>query len=637
MKSRLIGATLLAVATLVGQRAGAADGKIATGSAVEVRQAAERLVADALRAEVAGETARRRVLLSVAIDAAPDFLPARWHSGQVLADGEWLPVDKAQQAAAADPNRAEYQRLCAAGGDSLDGQLAIARWCRKNGFEEESRYHWTTVLSYQPNSEEALRALGVRWYGGRLMSFAEIESAKERAHEFRRAAKDFAPQVARWERLLSAGDVLSRDKALGEIRALQVVEAIPALEQVTLDQKLKSNSQFERAMQIGLALVDSLNKMPSQEATESLIRHAFDSPVASVRESAVSALGERPPNDFVPMLLDALAMPIESSFRVATDSAGSVHYWHSLFREGRHASRSMEGRQSAMQHDLQGPTYVTIINGGRRTTTRIAAATNPAVTAEMVAVASTNQQRFGSSATATQLQIAKINQAITDNNTRIVPLLAATTGQDFGDHPRSWWDWWDQYNEYYADAEPPVYEERYATQSHRYYRPARDVTHDITPPPPPRRHSCFAAGTLVWTKTGERAIETLEIGNLVLAQNVDTGELAYKPIIGRTVRPPSEILKLTVDGEELQTTLGHPLWVAGVGWRMAKELADGAILHSVNGPVRVDAITEADEAEAYNLIVADFSTYFVGKSGVLVHDNTPREPTTAVVPGLMVK
>ena len=628
MYARLIGATLWAAA-IFGPVWGTAGGREA-----EVDTAAERLVADALRAEVAGNAARRTALLNEAIDVAPDYSPARWHSGQVLADGQWLPVGDAQQAAANDPKRAEYQSLRAAGGDSLDGQLALARWCRKNGFDEEARFHWRTVLAHEPNNDEALRVLGVRWHDGRLMSFAEFDAAKERARASRRKAKEFAPQVARWERLLSAGDVLSRDKALGEIRALQDVEAIPALEEATLDQELESNAQFERAMQIGLALVESLQQMPDQEAAESLIRHALDSSVASVRESAVLALRERPLNDFVPMLLDALAMPIESSFRVATDADGSVHYWHSLFREGRYASRSVEGRQSAMQHDLHGPTYVTIINGGRRATTRIPAATNPAVTAEMAAVATVNQQRFGSSAAAAQQQIAQLNRAIEESNARIVPLLAATTGQDLGDSPRLWWDWWDQYNEYYSEAEPPVYEERYATQTHRYYRPPRELTYDITPP---RRYSCFAAGTLVWTKTGEQAIETLEIGDLVLAQDVDTGELAYKPVIGRTLRPPSEMQSLSVGGEELQTTLGHPLWVAGVGWRMAKELGDGAVLHAVNGPVRVDAIAAADEAEAYNLIVADFNTYFVGKSSVLVHDNTPREPTTAKVPGLVAK
>ena len=42
-------------------------------------------------------------------------------------------------------------------------------------------------------------------------------------------------------------------------------------------------------------------------------------------------------------------------------------------------------------------------------------------------------------------------------------------------------------------------------------------------------------------------------------------------------------------------------------------------------------------AETYNLVVADFNTYFVGESGILVHDNTPRKPTRAVVPGMLAK
>ena len=37
---------------------------------------------------------------------------------------------------------------------------------------------------------------------------------------------------------------------------------------------------------------------------------------------------------------------------------------------------------------------------------------------------------------------------------------------------------------------------------------------------------------------------------------------------------------------------------------------------------------------AYNLIVADFDSYFVGDAAILVHDNTPRQPTAAVLPGL---
>jgi intein/homing endonuclease len=148
-------------------------------------------------------------------------------------------------------------------------------------------------------------------------------------------------------------------------------------------------------------------------------------------------------------------------------------------------------------------------------------------------------------------------------------------------------------------------------------------------------HSCFAKGTPVWTKTGLRQIETLALGDLVLAQDVNTGELKYVPVIGRTVRPPSQILKITTDGEKILATKGHPFWVTGVGWRMAKELADGAMLHGINKSSGIRSVEPAGETEAYNLVVADFNTYFVGEHGFLVHDNTPRRPTRALVPGVV--
>jgi hypothetical protein len=45
-------------------------------------------------------------------------------------------------------------------------------------------------------------------------------------------------------------------------------------------------------------------------------------------------------------------------------------------------------------------------------------------------------------------------------------------------------------------------------------------------------------------------------------------------------------------------------------------------------------VDDLPDAEAYNLVVDDFHTYFVGRLGLLVHDNNFRRPTTAVLPGL---
>jgi hypothetical protein len=253
------------------------------------------------------------------------------------------------------------------------------------------------------------------------------------------------------------------------------------------------------------------------------------------------------------------------------------------------------------------------------------------------AVAAKRQGQFNSAASVTEWQVRQANQAAESINALIIPVLAATTGMQF-ETPKQWWDWWREHNEYYASDDRPV--ERYYdsdTDSYYYGYSTFDIRNPPPPPIPPGRYSCFAHGTPVWTKTGLQPIETLGLGDLVLAQDVDTGELAYRPVIARTVRPPSPILKLQSGDEELRTTRGHPFWVAGVGWRMAKELGDGAILHGLTTSPSVAAIEPAGESEAYNLVVADFNTYFVGASGLLVHDNTPRRPTRASVPGLKAK
>ena len=84
----------------------------------------------------------------------------------------------------------------------------------------------------------------------------------------------------------------------------------------------------------------------------------------------------------------------------------------------------------------------------------------------------------------------------------------------------------------------------------------------------------------------------------------------------------------------ITTSGGHLYWTSGNGWQKARKLASGAELHSVRGTVRVSAVSEAEFAPTYNLIVDGFHTYFVGSSLILCHDNTISEPTNSLVPGL---
>lgn len=587
----------------------------------DVTTTAQRLVESARQAELDGNTARHFALLREALRVAPDYQLARWQLGQMQVDGDWMTVEEAQRRAAADPQQSEYRELRKAHGESPQGQLALARWCRKNKLNEEARFHWASVLSVDPANEEALRAVDMRWQDGRLLTREEIAQQKAQLRELNRAIKSWGPAIAKWRRAVSGGDAAKREAALDEIRALTTTAVIPALEQVTLGPRAGEKKHAKESTDISLVVVDALEKMPEQAATESLVRHAVLSAIPEARAAAIERLKPRPQHDYVPHLLSGLAMPIESLFNVITDSDGSVHYRHALYQEGLTADWSMHASHGAWQHFAPDP--VTLPGEGGDAMTLRQANRLFLKAQRMGENAARYEREFGAKAVAVEVQVAQRNRATALLNDRIVPVLVQTTGEDF-DNPRKWWDWWQTYNEYYSPEERPVYERHYVDVDHHYY-------------PPPTMMSCFAKGTLVWTKTGQQPIETIELGELVLAQNVDTGELTYKPVIGRTVRPPSEILKLSFGGEELRTTRGHPFWVAGVGWRMARELGDAAVLHGVSRSPRVEAVESSGQEEAYNLVVAEFNTYFVGESGVLVHDNTPRRPTRATVPGLASK
>lgn len=582
---------------------------------------ADQLVADALRAEVDGNLAKRRVLLNMAVDAQPENAAARWQSGQVRVGDQWMRADEAQDVAARDPRRIEYEVLRKNANDSLGDQAQLARWCDAQKLTDEAAFHWSNVLAYQPDNSEALRATDSCWYQGQRMTHAEVQAAKEEARAAKVAAKKYKPLITRWERLLAAGDVRSRDAALKEIRANRELSAIPAFETVTLHAKLDNNAEFERAMQMGLAFVAALDKHPEQAATDSLLRHAAVAPVESVRQAAAAALKRRSPHGYVPPLLSLLSMPFESSFRMTTDSEGGVHYWHSLYREGRETNLSIESRNSLLQHDFHGSTV--FLNPGG--VAGVARESDAAIAMRKGRVAKRALANYANLAAATEQQVAQVNAQTTALNDNVTSLLQNVTDQDFGDDPKAWWNWWDTYNEYSTDGEHPTEERRYVNNDYEYYR---------MPGYAPTPHSCFAAGTLVWTRTGLRPIESLEIGDFVLAQDIASGELRYKTVLGRTIRRARPTLFIQCGGEKIQATLGHPMWVAGKGWKMAKELQPGDVLHGVRQPVLVDSSTAAEAIDVFNLVVADDHCYFVGEAGILVHDNSPRGPVATVVPGL---
>ncbi len=594
------------------------------------RTQADRLVDQAAAAKIGGNEARAFALLHEAVNTDPNDSLARWQLGQVKVDGQWLNIEESQRRAEADPREAKYRERRQALGESPQGQLLLARWCRSNKLDDEGLIHWANVLSTDPSNREALRAVGMRWYDGELKTPIQIQQEKKETSETKQSARRWMTRVAAWTRALSDKYETPPAAILDEIRSVDDVAAIPAFEKATLPADLSSSPKDKSLAprRLSLAFLDALKDMTGIDGTNSLMRYGVLSQFTDVRAEAIATLRYRPLTDYVPTLLENLEAPIQSQVRVVNDPDGSVHYLHSMYRQGPFADWSYKSERSIFQPTSLGAMAASLIPVSTNASNVINIGGNTQAGGLSEAAARQSARRFEQEITADERQVAQSNQKSAALNERIVAVLTGATGQSFGSDPRPWWDWYQDYTDYYRSGERPVYE----TQDRSYGY--------VMPPPPVQstpRVECFARGTPVWTKTGQRAIESLQIGDLVLSQDVNTGEIRYKPVMGRTLRPAGPIVQISTGDEKIRATRGHPLWVDGLGWRMAKELEDGAMLQTLSGSGRIDAVAPAADAETYNLVVADFNTYFVGKNGILSHDNTPRRPTQAIVPGVKRK
>ncbi len=139
------------------------------------------------------------------------------------------------------------------------------------------------------------------------------------------------------------------------------------------------------------------------------------------------------------------------------------------------------------------------------------------------------------------------------------------------------------------------------------------------------KNKCFIAGTKVLTVDGLKAIEDIEVGDVVVATDPETGETTEKEVKNTFVNETDELAHVFVDGEEIVCTPGHKFYVPEKGWTSAIELRAGDQLQLVNGEyVTVEAVQHEileEPVKVYNFEVEDFHTYYVGADvQVLVHN-----------------
>ena len=111
---------------------------------------------------------------------------------------------------------------------------------------------------------------------------------------------------------------------------------------------------------------------------------------------------------------------------------------------------------------------------------------------------------------------------------------------------------------------------------------------------------------------------------MVWAWDEETGDVALRPVVGTYVNETEELIYLSVNGEEITCTPGHPFYSPVKGWTEAVHLRAGDILVLVNGEYVVVEWIQHELLESpvkvYNFQVADYHTYYVTDAGVLVHN-----------------
>ena len=547
------------------------------------------IVAEALRAGLKGDWDARDAGLERALELSPGETLARGHKGYLRYGKAWVHYDKLNDLLPIRQILIVYEAQREHTEDDVASHLELANWCRKYRFPKQELAHLSRVLQLNSNHPAARRRLGYRLVNGQWISKSELWQAALRTREARRAFREWQPKL---KKLLVALDSRNEEQwrdAKEKLLAIRETEAIPAIEAVLL-------SPGSRLAFLALA---AINNIPQYQASLALARQSVVTSHDSLRRQAIEYLACRSPDDYVPALLDTLKNPTMA--KSAIDFVdGRLYYRHVLYQESRDQKDvAIMDTRYAQQPILNGSTALTS-----------ARATQASLTSARATQASREQAR------------AQYNQALGVLNRRIVSVLAQTTGHTELKRPSDWWRWWDDENGISYPEKPT----RTRYTSSNIVMPRQ---YEAQPP-----KECFAAGTRVWTATGPKPIEKIRIGDLVLSQDVETGEVALKPVLTTTTRPAEQLVRITTEREVLEATDGHPLWEQENGWTLASKLTSSTALYALDKSVEIREITQGSHRETYNLVVADYHTYFVGESRILSHDNTRRRPTSALLPGL---
>ena len=613
----------------------------------------------ALWCESHGMGAERMKHLAMAVLYSPSHGLARGLMGLVACQGKWERPEIVGRRIEDDPayreRIREYLELRSSTPRKPDAQARLAAWCEEKGLKEQSIAHYNEVVRLDPSREAAWKHLGYKKQGSRWVKPEDLAAERSESERQRHADKQWEPKLKRLREGLESKDSARRARAEAAIADVTDPRAVPMIWAVL----------FRGGERARLAAVQMLGQIDGPSASNALAALVLYNPSARVRARAAQSLNRRDPRDIVGRLVNLLRKP----FKYEVKRVGGPGTVGELFLEGERFNirRFYENRVlnpdalgmigdrlfapsvpfdpysvqnqwmlfAANQGLLDAASLGGSAAGGatashpqdaaamlkNRGATLPGAASNPAVSMinDAYVQALYRDRRI---ATAYQLidqsrqnleqtlaldiqTVETTNTQISEINSRILPVLQTITGQNMGIEPEQWKAWWtDQLGYAYQSS---------TSETKRTYSEWVVGTTGFS-------QACFAAGTTVSTLDGPRAIESIQVGDRVLAQDTTTGSMAFQPVLAVHHNKPAPTLRMDIDGETIVTTGIHRFWKAGKGWTMARDLKPGDSIRVIGGVAAVKSVAADATVPVYNLDVAESRDFFVGTRGFLVHD-----------------
>jgi Pretoxin HINT domain len=630
----------------------------------EARASAGRSPADQVRlalwCEAHGLAAERLHHLTLAVLAEPSNATARGLMGLVARDGRWLRPETIADKFRAEPQLIEYERRRLEAAETAEGQLALGVWADEHGLKDQARAHLTASTRLDPSRDDAWKRLGYAKQGGRWVTDAQIAAEKAEIEAQKQADKTWKPLLEKYRMMLTSPS--KRDEAEEALFQVTDPRAVPSIGRVFAT----TESLQPRAVRL-------LGQIDAPQSTKALAFLAVYARSSKARQAATETLRGRDPREFAELLIALLGEPIRFEVKHVNgpDSPGELlvegkkvnvrrlYIPPSVLQADDQLGRDGWGRPVVVRQGVPTGAHIYV---GYNTIQRQSefGSMNPAELRQVLPIMEQSLAfnplrantgfyfQFGDqaaiplkqlaaeaqkSASATERQLRDDVRMIEDHNLnvriandQVAGVLNDATRQALPSDRRVWTNWWVDQIGYASSSSDWTSKSSIVENVAIAYQPP------VMPDGAARqvvgygRHSCFAAGTPVQTVAGPRAIETLQVGDRVLTQDVNNGALGYKPVLVVHRNPPNATFRVKLQGQPIVASYFHRFWVAGQGWVMARDLKAGDPIRTLGGVAPVESI-EADAVQlVYNLDVADAADYFAGQVAALVHDNTLPDP-----------